>query len=118
MKVLVCEDDVALLSIIKFTLSRNGDIVVHKAIDGIHALNLLLKEQYDLILTDISLPHYSGLDIIRFAREQQKLNTPIIVISDDTKESTMIEAMNLDIQEYIFKPFSPLELLETIKMYL
>lgn len=118
MNVLVCEDDLTLLRIINFTLIRNPEIIVFKAFDGIHAINLLQKRQYDLILTDISLPHFSGIDIIRYVRVHQKLDTPVIVISDDTKESTMIEAMQLGIKEYIFKPFSPMELLATINKYL
>jgi DNA-binding response OmpR family regulator len=117
MKILVCGHDEFLMQIIEFTITRVLDASVHIALNREKAIDLLQKAQFDLILIEISLHPNFGIDFIRFIRDNLKLNTPIIVISDDLKESTMRHVKRLGIREYIFKPFSPLELLQTIRTY-
>lgn len=114
-RVLVCDDDEVLMTMIRFKLSREnlGEIV--KAVDGRDAINLLRKEHFDLIVTDIHMPFHSGLELISVVRQELKLDTPIIVLTAEGLEETLMHAYDLGANDFIAKPFSPAELAIRVK---
>ena len=110
MKIHVCDDDEALVSMIRFKLSRQnvGDVVTVK--DGREAKLLLRGNDFDLIITDIHMPFHSGLEITSYVRKELKKETPIIILSAEGLEDTVLQAFEMGANDFISKPFSPAEL--------
>jgi DNA-binding response OmpR family regulator len=115
MRILLCEDDEALASMIRFKLTRDnlGEIV--KASDGKEAMALLSSQEFDLVITDIHMPFHSGLEIVTFIREQLMKKTPIIMLSAEGLEATVLQAFAIGANDFITKPFSPAELAIRVK---
>ena len=118
MKILVCDDDEALVSMIRFKLSRENLGEVTKAHNGKDAKQLLAAEEFDLVVTDIHMPFHSGLEIVSFIRNEQKRSTPIIVLSAEGLEDTVLQAFEIGANDFITKPFSPAELAVRIRRIL
>jgi DNA-binding response OmpR family regulator len=115
MRILVCDDDEALISMIRFKITRDnlGEIV--KAMDGREAMKLIKDNEFDLIITDINMPFHSGLEITAYVREELKRTTPIIMLSADGPEETVLHALKLGVNDFMTKPFSPADLSVRIK---
>ncbi|SMD35993.1 Response regulator receiver domain-containing protein [Reichenbachiella faecimaris] len=117
-KILVCEDDEALISMIRFKLSKDNYGEVVKVTDGKSAMHKILHEDFDLIITDIHMPYFSGLELVTFVREKLGNKVPIIVLSLEGIENTVTEAFQLGADDFISKPFSPNELSMRVKRLL
>ena len=115
MKILICDDDPAVVSVIRFKLVREelGDVLV--ATDGREALSLLNDHSFDLILTDIHMPYHSGLELVTHVRQTLKLSTPILILSTEGLEDTVLQAFELGADDYVSKPFSLPELALRVK---
>lgn len=118
MNILICDDDEALVSMIRFKLSRMGVGEIFKASDGREAKSLLSSNDFDLIITDIHMPFHSGLEITTYVRQELRKNTPIIVLSAEGLEDTVLEAFAIGANDFITKPFSPAELAVRVKRIL
>jgi DNA-binding response OmpR family regulator len=117
MKVLVCEDDVVVLKVIQVALeSEHADVMC--VTDGTKALELLSQNTFDLIITDIHMPHHNGDEVLNLVREKQKKNTPIIMISSDTEEEVIAMALKLGVNEFIKKPIDANVLKKKLKKFL
>jgi DNA-binding response OmpR family regulator len=118
MKILVCDDDEALVSMIRFKLTREnlGDIT--KAVDGREAKALLKTEEFDLVITDIHMPFHSGLEITEYIRKELNKSTPIIILSAEGLENTVLQAFEIGANDFITKPFSPAELAVRVRRIL
>jgi DNA-binding response OmpR family regulator len=117
MKILVCEDDFMMVKAIEHKLLREG-YEVHIASNGQIAQDKIKAEEFDLILTDLLMPFYNGLEVINLVKNQLQKSTPIIVLSKLGNEDTIIEAFKLGADDYITKPFSPNELSLRVKRLL
>lgn len=117
-KILVCDDDEALVSMVRFKLSRENLGEVIKAADGREAKTLLRESDFDLVITDIHMPFHSGLEITTFIRNDLGKNTPIIVLSAEGLENTVLQAFEIGANDFITKPFSPAELAVRVKRIL
>jgi DNA-binding response OmpR family regulator len=115
MRILVCDDDDAIVSIVRFKLTRENLGEVIKATDGREALKLIREQDFDLIITDIHMPFHSGLEIVAFTRKELKKDTPIIVLSAEGLEETVLQAFDMGANDFITKPFSPPELAIRVK---
>ncbi|MBE9492474.1 MAG: response regulator [Bacteroidetes bacterium] len=116
-RVLVCEDDHMMLKLIEHKMASEGyEIVLAK--DGKNASELLKKNDYDLIITDLLMPYMTGLELITLVRSKLSKNIPIIVLSRIGLENTVLKAFELGADDYIVKPFSPNELLIRAKKLL
>jgi DNA-binding response OmpR family regulator len=118
MRILICDDDEALVSMIRFKLSRDNVGEVVKAMDGREAKALLKENEFDLIITDIHMPFHSGLEITTYVREELKRTTPIIILSAEGLEDTVLQAFDVGANDFITKPFSPAELSVRVKRIL
>lgn len=118
MKILICDDDEALVSMVRFKLRREDLGEVVKAMDGREAKALLRENDFDLIITDIHMPFHSGLEITSFVREELKKDTPIIVLSAEGLENTVLQAFEIGANDFITKPFSPAELAVRVRRIL
>ena len=107
MKVLIVDDDLALIDVIDFTLRRAGFTTLF-AHDGTTALSRWASESPDLIILDWNLPKLSGLEVCRCIRAQA--DTPIIILSVRSAEDDVIKGLEIGADDYIVKPFSPRQL--------
>ncbi len=116
-KILIIEDDEALLSTLAAAVEAQGFAVI-TASDGRQGLEFALKEHPDLIAIDMVLPSLGGLDICRMLREEKRA-TPIIMISGQRKEEIdKVLGLELGADDYLLKPFGPREFLARIRAIL
>jgi two-component system response regulator VicR len=116
-KIFIIEDDNMTIQILKFIFSKEGyELSISK--DGLDAIERFPKEVPDLVLTDIMLPMKSGLEIIKFIKDNYP-NTPVLALSSlGEEEATVLDAFKLGVDDFITKPFSPNELLLRVKRFL
>ena len=115
-QILLAEDDELILKTLEHKLTKDGYEVVLTR-NGKEAINNIKSSTFDLIITDIMMPFASGLEIINAVNENNK-KTPVIVLSSLGQEETVVEAFNLGADDFIVKPFSPIELAIRIKKIL
>ena len=109
--VLVVDDDKEIVDAIDIYL-RNEGINVIKAYDGIEALEALMENDIHLILMDIMMPKMDGLRTTMKIRQEK--NIPIILISAKSEDTDKILGLNMGADDYITKPFNPLELIARV----
>ena len=114
-KILVCDDDREIVEAIEIYLSQEG-YTIRKAYDGEEALEILKKEEVHLIILDIMMPKLDGMRATRMIREIS--SAPIILLSARTEDADKILGLNAGADDYITKPFSPLELIARVKSQL
>lgn len=113
--VLVVDDDKEIVDAIEIYL-RNEGINVIKAYDGLAALEALVENEVQLILLDIMMPKLDGLRTTFKIREEK--NIPIILVSAKSEDTDKILGLNMGADDYITKPFNPLELVARVKSQL
>lgn len=114
MKALIVEDDSMTRKAIEHSLKLDGFIVV-TAENATNAMEILRVDDIDVLLTDIHMPHISGLDLVVFVRNELHKNLPIIIVTRVGAEETIMKAFELGADDYITKPFVPTELSLRIK---
>jgi DNA-binding response OmpR family regulator len=114
MRILVIEDEVMVLKSIEFKLKKEGFEVI-TAPDGKVAQEILSTETFDIVITDLMIPYYSGLELISYVRNELKSSVPIIVLSAIGQEASILEAFRLGANDYMTKPFIPNELIIRIR---
>lgn len=111
-KILVAEDDTDIADFIKLYLENEGYEVIPSA-DGMTAYEKLKESRADLAVVDIMMPKLNGYDLIRRIREDS--NIPIIILSAKNLDSDKILGLDLGADDYLTKPFNPLELIARIR---
>ena len=114
-KILVCDDDKEIVEAIEIYLTQDGHQVL-EAYDGIEAVEILKKESVDLLIMDIMMPRMDGIRATLKIRE--KHNIPIIILSAKSEDADKILGLNIGADDYITKPFNPLELVDRVKSHL
>lgn len=109
--ILVAEDDEDIVKLIRLYLENEGFNVLW-AKDGAEAYEVFLSEHVDLALLDIMMPKMSGFEVTKKIR--QKSNVPIVILSAAQLDSDKILGLNLGADDYLVKPFNPLELIARI----
>ena len=113
--ILVVDDDREIVDAIEFYL-RPDNFNVLKAYDGLEALDILLENDIKLIIMDVMMPNLDGLKTTLKIRE--KRNIPIILLSAKSEDMDKIIGLNMGADDYITKPFNPLELTARVKSQL
>ncbi|HGM3456056.1 response regulator transcription factor [Clostridioides difficile] len=113
--ILVVDDDKEIVDAIEFYL-RPDNFNVLKAYDGLEALDILLENDIKLIIMDVMMPNLDGLKTTLKIRE--KRNIPIILLSAKSEDMDKIIGLNMGADDYITKPFNPLELTARVKSQL
>lgn len=111
-QILIVEDEEALAKGYVRTLSRGGFAVQH-APNGAVATELLMKNEYDVVLSDIHVPGASGVDILRTIRAYS-LDVPMILMTGDPSLETAIEAVELGAMKYLVKPIQSAQLVSEV----
>ncbi len=113
--ILVCDDDREIVEAIEIYLSQEGYHIL-KAYDGIEALSILEKEQINLLIIDVMMPRLDGIRATLKIREKNSI--PIIILSAKSEDADKILGLNVGADDYVTKPFSPLELVARVKSQL
>lgn len=106
-RVLVVDDEPTVREVVIGYLRRDGHDVA-EAEDGTTAIDLLDREQFDLVVLDMMLPGVNGLDILRRIRAAGEM--PVIMLTARAEESDRVAGLELGADDYVVKPFSPREL--------
>ena len=115
MNILVCDDDKEIVRAIGIYLKNEGYRVL-EAYDGIEALDILRKEEIHLIIMDIMMPRMDGMQATVRIREEK--NIPIIMLSAKSEDYDKIGGLGAGADDYVTKPFNPLELVARVKSQL
>lgn len=110
--ILVCGDDREIVDAIEIYLSQDG-YKIYKAYDGEQALQILDKEDIHLLIMDIMMPKLDGIRATLKIREYSSI--PIIILSAKSEDTDKILGLNIGADDYICKPFNPLELVARVK---
>lgn len=110
--ILVCDDDKEIAGAIEIYL-RNEGYNVFKAFDGLQALETARRENLHLIIMDIMMPNMDGVQATMKIREEK--NIPIIMLSAKSEDYDKITGLNVGADDYVTKPFNPLELIARVK---
>ncbi len=113
--ILVVDDEKEIRDLIGIYLDNDGYKVI-KASNGLEALNILEKEDVDLILLDIMMPNMDGMEACLKIRQDK--NMPIIMLSAKSEDMDKIMGLTTGADDYVTKPFNPLELLARVKSQL
>ena len=113
--ILVCDDEKEIVEAISIYLQTEGFEVL-KAYDGNEALKVLENNKVDLIIIDVMMPELDGIHATLKIRE--KLDIPIIILSAKSEDADKILGLNIGADDYITKPFNPLELVAGVKSQL
>ena len=114
-RILVVDDEQEIADLLELYLISDGYQVI-KSGDALEGLAILEREMIDLVLLDIMMPKMDGLEMCRKIRE--KHNVPIIMVSAKTQELDKIVGLTTGADDYVIKPFNPLELLARVKAQL
>ncbi len=114
-RILVCDDDKEIVEAIEIYLQQEGYEVI-KAYDGAQALELLKKQAVDLLIIDVMMPKLDGIHATLKIREESSI--PIIILSAKSEDSDKILGLNIGADDYLTKPFNPLELVARVKAVL
>lgn len=114
-RVLVVDDEAAIVELVSYNLTREGFDVLVSA-DGAEAVRMARRESPDLVILDVMLPSMSGLDVCRQLRRETEI--PIILLTARKDEVDRVLGLELGADDYVTKPFSPRELVARVKAIL
>ena len=114
-RILICDDEKDIVSALKIYLTAEGFETV-EAYSGDEALEILNKEKVDLVLMDIMMPGTDGLSATVKLRETS--NVPVILLTAKSEDTDKILGLNLGADDYVTKPFNPVELIARVRSHL
>ena len=114
-KILVCDDDKDIVEAIDIYLTQEGYEVL-KAYDGDEAIKVLKSNEVDLLIMDVMMPRLDGIRATLKIRENMSL--PIIILSAKSEDADKILGLNIGADDYMTKPFNPLEMVARVKSQL
>ena len=115
MNILVCDDDREIVEAISIYLENEG-YNIYKAYNGVEALDIVKENKIHLIIMDIMMPEMDGIKATMRIRENN--NIPVIMLSAKSEDTDKIIGLNMGADDYITKPFNPLELVARVKSQL
>lgn len=115
MKILIVDDEIKIREVIKEYLEANN-YTCSETDNGENALELLKKNDYDLLILDIMMPKMDGFEVLKQLPKEFKI--PTIILSARSEELDKLQGFDLGIDDYLTKPFSPKELVARVKAIL
>lgn len=111
--ILIVEDDLQIQRFVKYIIEKEN-YKVHVAGNAQSALSMIVSEKIDLVILDLGLPDFDGMEVIKKVREWSEI--PIIVVSARDQDKEKVAALDAGADDYITKPFSATELLARIRV--
>jgi CheY-like chemotaxis protein len=117
-KILVVDDEPTIVRLMEFILARQGHEMI-VAVNGEEALEKIRSQQPDLVLLDIMMPRIDGYEVAQRLRADPATATlPIIMLSAKAQEEDIRRGVEVGVDEYVTKPFSPDHLVQVVSEYL
>lgn len=113
--ILICDDELDIVNALKIYLS-NPDFTFFEASTGLQALEIIEQQDIHLVLLDIMMPEMDGITAMAKMRESH--NFPVILLTAKSEDTDKILGLNLGADDYVTKPFNPVELLARVKSQL
>lgn len=113
--ILVCDDDKEIMDAVEIYLNQEG-YEVYKALDGEYALQTLKVVEIHLVIADIMMPKLDGIALTKEIRKNS--GVPIIILSARSEDTDKIMGLDIGADDYLTKPFNPLELVARVKSQL
>lgn len=113
--ILVADDEIEIADLISIHLEKEGYHVI-KALNGEEALHIIKTQKIDLVILDIMMPKIDGYEVTKQIREAYQM--PIIFVSAKTSDFDKISGLVIGADDYITKPFNPMELIARVKAQL
>ena len=113
MRILIVDDEPQITRVLRTTLQGNGH-EVQVARDGVEALEMFLKSEPELVITDLAMPQMDGIALTREIRERSQV--PIIVLSVRSQDAAKVSALDEGADDYMTKPFSIQELMARVRV--
>lgn len=113
--ILICDDEKDIVNALKIYFSQE-DYILHDAYNGREVLEILRKQKIDLLLLDIMMPEMDGIQTMTELRK--KYNLPVILLTAKSEDTDKILGLNLGADDYITKPFNPMEVLARVRSQL
>jgi DNA-binding response OmpR family regulator len=114
-KILIADDEKDIIKLLRLYLEKD-DIKIYDAYDGMTAMDLLNKYEIDLAIVDIMMPKMNGFELIKEIRKTN--NIPIMILSAKVETSDKIFGLELGADDYITKPFEPMEVAARVRAHL
>ena len=114
MKILICEEEEVLLTAIEFRLQKNGFSVI-RTNDAEQCVKHLKEDNPDMLIIDLDMSGISGLEMTEKLRKEMNSDIPIILLSDLEDGEELHQAFELGANDFVTKPFKPVELVIRIK---
>lgn len=109
--ILVCDDDKEIVKAIDIYLTKESYNVL-KAYDGLECINVFKENEVHLVILDIMMPKQDGIETLKILRELSSI--PVIMLSAKSEDEDKIIGLNLGADDYVTKPFNPLELIARV----
>ncbi len=106
--ILVCDDDKEIVNAIEIYLEKEG-YKIYKAYNGKEALDIINKVEVHLVILDIMMPELDGISVAENIRKDKAI--PIIMLSAKSEDYDKIKGLNVGADDYVTKPFNPMELI-------
>lgn len=113
--ILICDDEKDIVSALKIYLSSEG-YGLYEAYNGAEALEVIENNDIHLVLMDIMMPEMDGMQAL--IRLREKKNIPVIFLTAKSEDADMILGLNMGADDYITKPFKPIEVIARVKSHL
>ena len=113
--ILICDDEKDIVSALKIYLASD-DYNLYEAYDGREAVEIIESNDIHLVLLDIMMPGMDGMQVLNMIR--RKRNTPVIFLTAKSEDTDKILGLNVGADDYVTKPFNPVELLARVKSQL
>ena len=117
MRVLVADDSRLMRKVISRALDALGVTDVCEAVDGVEAIEAFGRGKFDLVLTDWNMPDKTGLEVLKEIRGQGS-NVPVIMITTESDERRIKEAIQAGVTDYLAKPFDTSKIREKLQKYI
>lgn len=114
-KILIVDDEKEIVKLMEIYLKNEGYELL-KASDGLEALEILQNKEVDLVILDVMMPRLDGIEACMRIREDR--DTPIIMLSAKSQDIDKIAGLSIGADDYVTKPFNPLELMARVKSQL
>lgn len=114
-QILICDDEKDIVSALEIYLKSEG-YEIHKAYNGVEALKIIKEQEIHLVLLDIMMPRMDGMETLVKIREQS--NVPIIFLTAKSEDMDKVLGLTVGADDYITKPFNPVELQARVKSQL
>lgn len=115
-RILLADDEEALRFLLTETLEDEG-YQLTEAGDGQQAIELLMKQEYDLLILDYMMPEKTGVEVCEWVRQSKTANreTPVLLLTAKAQQTDRDQAMLAGVTAYMTKPFSPMQLVTIVE---